>query len=60
MKAVSTAAVADRRVPRSIHEAARDAARALAATPEYLQSRREKVLPLSATMRRSPSTPSTI
>jgi hypothetical protein len=31
-----------RKVPRSIHEAARDAARALAGTPEYLQSRRER------------------
>jgi transposase len=31
-----------RKVPRSVHEAARDAARRLAATPLYLQSRRER------------------
>jgi Transposase DDE domain len=29
-------------VPRSVHEAARDAVRRLAGTPEYLQSRRER------------------
>jgi len=29
-------------VPRSVHEAARDAVRDLAGTPEYLQSRRER------------------
>ena len=31
-----------RKVPRSVHEAARDVARGLAGTPEYLQSRRER------------------
>jgi transposase len=31
-----------RKVPRSVHEAARDAVRDLAGTPEYLQSRRER------------------
>jgi transposase len=31
-----------RKVPRSVHEAARDAARRLAGTPEYIQSRRER------------------
>jgi len=29
-------------VPRSVHEAARDVARGLAGTPDYLQSRRER------------------
>ena len=31
-----------RKVPRSVHEAARDVARGLAGTPDYLQSRRER------------------
>ena len=31
-----------RKVPRSVHEAAREVARGLAGTPEYLQSRRER------------------
>jgi hypothetical protein len=31
-----------RKIPRSIHEAARDVVRRLAGTPEYLQSRRER------------------
>lgn len=31
-----------RKVPRSVHEAARDVARRVAGTPEYLQSRRER------------------
>jgi len=31
-----------RKVPRSVHEAARDVVRGLAGTPEYLQSRRER------------------
>ncbi len=31
-----------RKVPRSVHEAARDVARGHAGTPEYLQSRRER------------------
>ena len=31
-----------RKVPRSVHEEARDVARGLAGTPEYLQSRRER------------------
>ena len=31
-----------RKVPRSVHEAARDAARRLAGTPEYIRSRRER------------------